>query len=165
MPRIEPDIRLVAPHHDLLDLPGHDIAWRELGQRVDIRHEPLSSAIQQVGTLTTECFGDEGLGVLVAVQRGGMELDELHVGDLGTGTPRGSEPVAGRDQGIRGHAEYLAAAAGRKDDRICPEGLGPPRVRAVEHERTDTPLPAVSRSTRKCSSRMWLSSPTRGPRQ
>ncbi len=134
--RVEPDVVAAAALHDVLDLAAHDVARRELGKRVHAEHEALFVAVEQVGALASQRLGDEEARRRLVVERGGVELHELEVGDLGARAPGRGQAVAGRDERVGGDAEDLAGAAGREHDRVGPEHLELARL-GVEHERAD----------------------------
>ncbi len=119
-----------------LDLAAHDIARRELGKRVDVQHEALHVAVEQVRALTSERLADKEPRRRLVIQGRRVELHELHVRDLSTRAPRGSNPVAGRHGRIGGDAKDLARSAGRQHD-----GVGEVRLefarRRVHQKRPD----------------------------
>ena len=98
--RVEPHVVATAPVHDPLDLARDHIAGCELCERVHAEHEALLVAVEQVGALASQRLGDQESRATIVVERGGMELHELHVGDLGARTPRSCDAVAGRDGGL-----------------------------------------------------------------
>ena len=72
-----------------------------------IFYELVTLGINELGAFATNRFGNEkgaGLGTVGAgvVEAGGVELDELHVRDGGSGTPGHGESVPGRGIGIGG---------------------------------------------------------------
>ena len=79
------DVEVHAVDAVLLDLEvdgaRDDVARGELGARVVARHEALAVGQPQDAALAAHRLGDqERLGVRVE-EAGGVELDELHVGD------------------------------------------------------------------------------------
>ena len=107
------------------------VAGCQLGQFVLADHEALAVRVDEVGTLAAQRLRHQRLlvddGRTAEVQRRGVELDELDVGDHRTGPKRHRHSVAGGDHRVRGDREDLAHAAGRQYHR------------AGEH-RTDTLL-------------------------
>ena len=98
-----------------LDREGHVVAGRELV------HEPLAPRVQERGALAPHRLGDQkAVAGTVVAQRGGVELHELEVGQLGAGRegqrqarphrtariggalPQGGHPAGGQDHGPAG---------------------------------------------------------------
>ena len=104
------------------------------------QHEALLVAVEQVGSLTAQRLGDQEAGRGVVVERRGVELDELEVGDLGARAPRRRQTVAGRDERIGGDAEDLSGAARGENDRVGPKDLAHARL-GVQHQRSHATLP------------------------
>jgi len=75
---------------------------------MDVGHEALEFAIEQVRTLAAERLGDQEPYRGVTVECRWMELDELHVGDLRARPPCRCNAVAGGDSRVRRHAIDLA---------------------------------------------------------
>lgn len=80
-------------------------------------HEFAAVDIAQDAAFAADGFADEkgfGFGM---VEASGMELDELHVGDGGTGAIGHGDSVAGRDVGVGGiEVDFAAASGGEEDD-------------------------------------------------
>ena len=76
-----------------------------------------------------------GRGCPCGVQRGGVELDHLEVGDRHAGAQGGGDAVAGRLGRVGGHREHLAGPAGRHQHGSSPHLDG--AVVAVEHPDPD----------------------------
>ncbi len=122
---------VVAAPLDLgVDGAGHDVARGQLLARVVAGHEGLAGGVAQDAALAAQRLGDEealGLGV---EERGGVELEELHVGDGRSGPPRHGHAVAGPDVRAGGVEVDLAGAAGgqhrdpRRDGGDGPAGAG-----------------------------------------
>jgi hypothetical protein len=94
------------------DLARDDVARRQLGERVARRHEPLAARVDERRPLAAHRLADERERVLGRVERGGVELHELHVGEPRAGAPGDRVAVAGGHLRVRGVAVHLAAAAG-----------------------------------------------------
>ena len=71
------------------------------------------------------------------VQRGGVELHELDVGDHRAGPEGERDAVAGGDHRVRRDLEQLAHAAGR-DDRVVSTDLHR-RTRGIQRPHPDAP--------------------------
>ena len=97
-------------------LAGHDVTRREFGARIDVLHIPVAMLIQQHRTFAAHGFGDEE--VLAHGHGGGMELVELQIGDLGTGTPCDGEAVRGGDRRIGGVRVHTACSTGGQDHPV-----------------------------------------------
>ena len=85
-----------------------DVAGGELGAIVDLIHEPAALLIEEERTGPADGFGDEEAGT---GKGGGMELEELEIGDLGTGTDGGCQTVSGRSGRVRRVREELPGPA------------------------------------------------------
>ena len=101
------------------DGAGHDVAGREVGERVLALHEAHARLVDEEGALAADRLGDERLlaaRALAEPQHGRVELDELEVGEHGAGPQRGGHAVAGRDGRVRRRGVDLAETAGREHD-------------------------------------------------
>src|SRR5687768_17419834 len=96
------------------NLARDDVAGRELGETMTIAHESLAVGVDECRALAAHGLRHQRERVLRCIERGGMELDELHVGQLRAGTVRDREAIACGDDGVRRVAVDLAAAAGRQ---------------------------------------------------
>ena len=85
-------------------------------------------------------------------QGGGVELDKLEVGNLGSGPESQGDPIAGRDRWIGGVREQLAGAAGREDNSAAPE-VDLLAVRVSSARMPTTRPPSWSKSRTNSSSR------------
>ncbi len=59
-------------------------------------HEPPTRGVDQLRPLATERLGEQRHRILAGVQGGGMELDELEIGETGAG-------AGGDDDSLPGH--------------------------------------------------------------
>ena len=100
--------------HDAEVLAGHHVARREFGALVDTGHVPFAVFVEQHRALAAYRLGNEE--VLAHGHRGGVELVELHVGDLCAGTPCGRQTVRGGDGRIGGVRVETSGATGGEDD-------------------------------------------------
>jgi hypothetical protein len=98
-----------------VDGAGDDVARRQRASRVVGIHEGPPLAVDQHGALAAYRLADEEVLGLGVVEAGGVELDELHVGDGRPRTPSYGHAVAGGDVGVAGVEVDLAAAAGGED--------------------------------------------------
>ena len=99
------------------DRAGHDVARREVGERVLALHEPHARLVDEEGALAAHGLGDERLlaaRALAEPEHGRVELDELEVGEHGAGAQRGGHAVAGRDGRVRRRGVDLAEPTGRE---------------------------------------------------
>ena len=95
-----------------------------------VGHEGLAGLVDEHRTLPTDRLGDERLlagRALPQVHDGGVELDELEVGERRTRTQRGCHTVPRRHGRIGRRGVDLAEPAGGEDDRA-----GPGRADAVD---------------------------------
>ena len=109
---------------------------RELAARVGIQREPVALAVDQDGAGASNRFGDERRRVDVGkLERGGMELEELDVPELGAGAV-GERPAVRRgDPRIGGDRVELSHTAGGQHDRGRRDG--PARAVRPDHRHTD----------------------------
>ena len=113
-------LRLIARHH---------VARREIAERVLPRHERFAVVVAQDRALSAQRFGEQRARHRRVMQRGGVELHELEIGNRDAGAQRHRDAVAGGQQRVRGDREALAGAAGG-DDGVgrAQHPLGPLRV-------------------------------------
>ncbi len=109
---VEEGAVVAAPLHLGVDGAGHDVARGQLLARVVADHEGLARLVAKDPALAAERLGDEeALGVGVE-EAGGVELEELHVGDRGAGPVAHGHAVAGRHVGVGRVEVDLPGAAG-----------------------------------------------------
>ena len=100
------------------DAARDHVTRREIAGRVVARHErarrPRSPAARLRRAAPRRC---RNRGAPATVQRGGMKLHELEIGDAGAGVVRERHAVAGGDAGIGRLAKDLPCAAGRQQRR------------------------------------------------
>ena len=78
------------------DRAGHDVARRELAARIGVEREPAAVAIHQQRAGAAHRLGDERRRIHPGqLERGGMELEELEVAELGADLVR-QRPAVGR---------------------------------------------------------------------
>src|SRR4051812_29558578 len=113
-----------------------------------VAHEALAIGVEQDSTLTANGLGDQRERILGRVERGRMELHELHVRELDAGAVRDREAVTSGDDRVRGVAIHLPAAAGRKHRSVGDDVDGAARdarahattTAAIDDEVEDTRL-------------------------
>ena len=110
---VEIDAVQAAFFHLEVDGAGDDVARRQFGARVVLRHEAVRRpAGAEMPAFAAHRLGDQkGFGVGV-VKAGRVELDEFHVGHPAAGAPGHGDAVAGRRIGIGGVEIDLAGATG-----------------------------------------------------
>jgi hypothetical protein len=129
VPPVEEDVLgagLAHPGHGRL---GHDVPWRQFGERMPAGHEPGAGRVDEVGALPSHRLGDQRLPAprpRTQPQHGRMELHELQVGHRGAGPQRQRHPVARGHLGVGGGGEDLPEPAGGQHD-----GGGPRRAHPV----------------------------------
>ena len=107
----------------VVDGASHDVAGGQVLHRVLMLHEGVARLVAEQGALAPECLADQvrlGLGV---VQAGGVELEELHVGERGACPVRHRHPVSRRDVGIAGVQVDLARPSGGEESGARSEAL------------------------------------------
>ncbi len=83
--------------------------------RRELVGEALAVLVQEGGACAAQRFGEEEA---VVEQRGGMELDELEVGERRARAVREQQPFAGRAARVRRPLPQGGIAAGGEDDRL-----------------------------------------------
>ena len=84
-------------------------------------HEPLARRIAQISALAAQRLGKQESRRPFHVQRGGMELDKLDIGDLRARAPGHRHAVSGGDLGIGGFAVDASESAGSQQHRLRPD--------------------------------------------
>ncbi len=120
---VQPEVLHSLFPHPLGHGPADHVARSEL---VD---EAITSCISQQRAMSSEGFGQEGSGHGRVVERGRVELHELHVGDRHSCTQCHGQTVGRRFCGIGGHRKQLAGASGR-EHRVGGAHVDGPSVRA-----------------------------------
>ncbi len=92
----------------------HDIPRSQIFARVVTAHEGFALPVSEHGAFAAQSLGDQEGVLLGRVERGGVELDELHVRADGAGAVRQGDAVAGGDGRIGGVAVERRAAARRQ---------------------------------------------------
>ena len=121
--RVEEDIRILGLREMLDDAAAHDVARRELGERMTPLHEAPARLVDEVRALAAHGLADERAPRAGHVERRRMELHELEVRHRGARAPRHRDPVAGGDARVGGLAPELADAARREHRRPRPDDL------------------------------------------
>ena len=107
-------------------------------------HEPLAVRVAQDAALAAHGLGHQQAAHAGRPDHpGGMELDELHVDELGARLERQGVAVAAVLPRVRGHLIRLADPAGGQDDGLGREG-DRPAGRPPVADRTGHPGPARS---------------------
>ena len=110
--------------HFAVDGAGHHVAGRQRFHRVVFVHELLAAGQAQDGSEAAHGLGDEEVGLLAGVvERGGVELDELHVFGDRLGAVAHGDAVARGDDRIGGRGVDVAAAARGDDGEFGQHGL------------------------------------------
>ena len=126
--------RLAASLHRRLDLAvdgsRDNVARRELHAFVVATHESFAVAVVQSPAVSPHSLGDEervlagrffARAAGAGVQAGGVELEELHVGDVGASAHRHGDAVAGAHARIGRAREELPGAARGEEHRAGEE--------------------------------------------
>ena len=104
-----------------------------------VEHESTALGVLQHAAFAAHALGDEdALDARRPDHPGGMELDELHVDQLGAGAIGQRVAVAGALPAVAGHLVGAADAAGRQHDRLGLEQLEAAAL-AVVAERAGDP--------------------------
>ena len=93
-----------------------DVARRQLGVGVQCRHEAFAEIVDERGALAAHRLGDERHGIAPDRERGGMELNELHVGEQRARARRHRDAVSGGFDGVGGVAVEASHPARRQHD-------------------------------------------------
>ena len=94
---IEPYLVVPRLLHDLENAPGDDVAWSEVGQRMETFHEGLPGFRTQHSALAADGFRDEKPVGPGEVEGRGMKLYELEIQDLCPGPEGHGQSVTGGD--------------------------------------------------------------------
>ena len=109
-------------------------------------HEAIAVAIDEVCALAAHRFTDEHAPGTGYVQRGGVKLEELKIGEFRARAPRHGNAVAGGNFRVGGFAEHLPCSAGSKHGCARPDDLQP--VARMPAQRSKH-APRSVRSTQK----------------
>ena len=129
------------------DRLGHDVARRQLGERMLPDHKPRAMDVDQHRAFAAYRLGNQRLltdRVGSEPQDGRVELHELHVGDRRTCAQRERDAVAGSDRRIRGRREHLAEPAGRQHNRATERRTDTVAAAGADHVQGDTAGATVS---------------------
>jgi hypothetical protein len=106
------------------DGAGYDVARREFEAGMVALHETLAAVVAQNCAFATEGFGEQETGRTGLRERSGMELVELHVGELGSGRGRNGNAVSGSHRGVGGVGIDLPGASRGDEDAARGDGTG-----------------------------------------
>ena len=95
---VEPDVLLARRLHPFVDRARHDVARREIGERMQPGHERDAVDVAQHRAFAAQRLREQRPRHQRRVQRGRVELDELEVGARDAGLQRERDPVAGRER-------------------------------------------------------------------
>ncbi len=112
---VEEDVVGVVTLHLRPDGAGDHVAGRQLGLRVALHHEAPAAGVDQDAAFAAHRLADQEAGRPLFPERRGVELEELHVGELGAclvGQGRGAAVGGGRVGGV---AEEGSATARGED--------------------------------------------------
>ena len=84
-------------------------------------HEPLAVLVSQNCAVAAKSLGQQRPRHARVVQRGRVELHELHVRDRHAGTHRHPDPVTGRNGRVRRHREELSGTTSGEDRVTSPD--------------------------------------------
>ena len=124
-PVADVEMHMVQPQplHFVVDGAGHDVPGRQFRSGVELRHEAAAVVQGQHAALAAHRLGNqEGLGLRM-VQAGGMELNELHVGDAAAGPPSHGDAVPGGAVWVAGVEIDFAGPAGGENHEAGLENL------------------------------------------
>jgi hypothetical protein len=94
---------------------GNHIARFKVGTTA-ICHDPLSCFVDEHGALAAHRLANQWHRIEADVEGGGMELNELHIGEYGAGTGGKRQSLTDRSKRVACFAIKSADASGRKDD-------------------------------------------------
>ncbi len=97
-----------------MDRTRHDIARRQFGIRMDIRHEAFTRRIDDDCAFAAQRFSCERSGIAADVDRGRVELHEFEIGEHGAGAGRKRDAVAIGFNWVRRHGIKMTDASGRQ---------------------------------------------------
>ena len=132
MAHVEQDVVGAGRPHLGHDGACDDVPRRQLAVARVPLHEPPLLGIEQDAALAAHCLRDEEGRRAGQAQGGGVELEELHVHDLGAGPESQGDAVAGDDAGVRGDAVEASRAASGEHEVAAGDPL-PRAGREVEH--------------------------------
>ena len=144
----------------------HDVARGQLAHGMVSLHETLARRVAQNRAFAAQRFRKQESRRARNVQRGGMELDELDVADLGAGAISRGDSIAGGDVGIGGVAEDAAQSAGGEQNRAGADHRQFAGRRVQHGGARDVAFanPAADRSSRRsCGTRCWQATPPSEP--
>jgi hypothetical protein len=120
---VEEDARLAALQSLGVDRARDDVSWRQFRARVVARHKRIAAARAEDASFSTHGLGNEERATLGMVERGWVELDELHVGDRCAQPPGHGDAVPGRGRWVRRMAVNLSASSRGEKDSLRAEEM------------------------------------------
>ena len=133
-------MRLTGLVHPPGDRLRHHVAWREVAELVDSRHDPVALEVDQERTFAANRLRDQRLlavGLRAEVHHGRVELHELQVAQGGAGPERQRHPVARRDSRVGRLREDLTESAGRQDHRATVDRTDAVALALAHHVESD----------------------------
>ena len=107
------------PHDGTAD----HVAWRKISKLMQITHDRLAFAIHQFRSLAAHSFADQVSRCASNIQRGGMELHEFQVSQVGARAPRHRYAITRGNFWIAGFAENLSATTTGQHRGLSPNNL------------------------------------------
>ena len=129
---------------------SHDVARRQVAQRVESVHEPLARGVAEHGPLAAERLGQQPRGVARHVERRRVELHELQVGERRARVPREREPLADRRVGAGPPPVDAAGAAGGQHDPVGGDQRARPPRERPRPPRREARRPPRGRRRARC---------------
>jgi hypothetical protein len=77
-----------------VDGAGNDVAGSQFGSWIILEHETFALLVEEPGTFSADGFRDEERPCVGVVKAGGVELNELHVGDFRASPPGHGQAVS-----------------------------------------------------------------------
>ena len=112
---VEVDVRMPGALHLADNRRADHVARGQFRAGVVVGHEAVAVAVHQMGPFAAHRFGDQVAAAAGDVEHRGMELDELHVAQLGAGPIGHGHAVAGGHFGIGRFPVDLPQTAGAED--------------------------------------------------
>ena len=101
----------------------HNITRRKLRHRMKTLHEAIAVAIDKMRSLAAHRFTNEHAPRTGNIQRGGVKLEELKIGEFRARAPRHGNAITGSNFRVGSFAEHLPCSAGSKHGRARPDDL------------------------------------------
>lgn len=124
---VEKYVVVAVELHLRVDGAGHHVAGRQFQALVVFLHEALAAEVAEYATVAAHGLGDEEAGTVAGMEeRGGVELDELHILHRALGAVDHGDAVAGGHERIGSGLIYGAYAAGGHEGDLGEEGVDAP---------------------------------------